>query len=200
MVPRKIVRKTPEISHGSLNEALTLALSQREREQEKFSLLFSTIHWVTAMKCYEYFLRLLSRREYSIAELQKKAQEKGFLASDIATALEQVQSYDYQSDRRLVSSLIAASQGKYGKTMIWRKCYQKGIDRDLFAEIWQEAIAEEDSRINNWDELREKVKRRYKVESFQQIDPKTKNKIANFLQYRGFKSWELLALWQQDEN
>lgn len=152
------------------------------------------------MKCYEYFLRLLSRREYSAVELQKKAQEKDFLPLEIATALEQVQSYDYQSDRRLVSSLIATAQGKYGKTMIWRKCYQKGIDRDLFEEIWQETVAEEDTNTNNWNELREKVKRRYKVENFHHLDPKTKAKIANFLQYRGFKPWELLALWQREED
>ncbi len=152
------------------------------------------------MKCYEYFLRLLSRREYSAAELQKKAQEKDFLPLEIAMALEKVQSYDYQSDRRLVSSLIATAQGKYGKTMIWRKCYQKGIDRDLFEEIWQETIAEEDANTNNWNELREKVKRRYKVESFHHLDPKTKAKIANFLQYRGFKPWELLVLWQREED
>ncbi len=152
------------------------------------------------MKCYEYFLQLLSRREYSVAELQKKAQEKGFLPPDVAAALEQVQRYDYQSDRRLVSSLIATSQSKYGKNMIWRKCYQKGIDRDLFEEVWQEIMAEEDARSNNWGELREKVKRRYKVETFQHLDPKTKAKIANFLQYRGFNPWELLALWQREED
>jgi len=152
------------------------------------------------MKCYEYFVKLLSRKEYSVVELQKKAREKGFLAPDIAAALEQVQSYDYQSDRRLVSSLIATSQGKYGKTMIWHKCYQKGIDRDLFEELWQETVAGEDATLDNWQELKEKVMRRYKIENFQQLDPKTKSKIANFLQYRGFKPWELLALWQQQED
>ena len=62
-------------------------------------------------KCYEYFLRLLTRREYSVAELQKKAIEKGFVPEDITPALEQVQNYDYQSDRRLVSGLITAAEG-----------------------------------------------------------------------------------------
>ena len=152
------------------------------------------------MKCYEYFLQLLARREYSVAELHKKAQGKGFLPPDIAAALEQVQRYDYQSDRRLVNSLIATNQSKYGKTMIWRKCYQKGIDRELFEEVWQEIIAEEDASSHHWHELKEKVKRRYQVENFQHLDPKTKAKIANFLQYRGFKPWQLLEIWQQEED
>lgn len=154
------------------------------------------------MKCYDYFLYLLTRREYSAAELEKKAQAKGYEVADITAALEQVQRYDYQSDRRLVSSLITAAQGKYGKTMVWRKCYAKGIKRELFEEVWEEVWLEttagEESE-NPWDELKEKVKRRYKLDSFQQLDPKTKAKIANFLQYRGFKPWELLALWEQEE-
>ncbi len=151
-------------------------------------------------KCYEYFLRLLTRREYSAAELQKKATEKGFPPEDITPALEQLQNYDYQSDRRLVSGLITAAEGKYGKSVVWRKCYTKGINRDLFEEIWSATIPEADSPEEQWQELREKVQRRYKITSFQNLDPKTKGKIANFLQYRGFKPWEMLNLWQQEDH
>ena len=86
------------------------------------------------MTCLDYFYQLLSRRDYSAYELTKKAREKGFEQDEITDAIEELQSKDYQSDTRLVESMISSYQGKYGKSVIKRKCREKGINADVFEE------------------------------------------------------------------
>jgi regulatory protein len=149
------------------------------------------------MTCIDYFYQLLSRREYSAYELTKKAKEKGFELQDITESLQELQSKDYQSDTRLVESMIASYQGKYGKSVIKRKCREKGINADLFEEVWQsQAEGEETGEL---DDLKAKVMRKYKINEFVSIEPKTKAKLWNYLQYRGFNPSNVLAQWQREQ-
>jgi len=148
------------------------------------------------MTCLNHFYQLLSRREYSTHELTKKAQEKGFEPKEITEALQELQSKDYQSDIRLVESMIASYQGKYGKSVIKRKCREKGISVDFFEQIWQsQAEAQETDQLVD---LKAKVMRKYKIDDFLALDPKTKAKLWNYLQYRGFNPNEVLAQWQRE--
>ena len=148
------------------------------------------------MTCIDYFYRLLSRREYSTYELKIKAKQKGFEQSEIAEAIQELQRQDYQSDTRFVESMITSYYGKYGKAVIKRKCREKGIAADLFEQIWQSQTEGED--IGELETLKAKVMRKYKIDNFLAIDPKTKAKLWNYLQYRGFNPSEVLAQWQQD--
>lgn len=149
------------------------------------------------MTCLDYFYYLLSRSEYSAYQLTKKAQEKKFEEPEITQALEEVQSRNYQSDTRVVESLITTYQGKYGKSMIKRKCREKGITADLFDEIWQTQT--EDEETKNLDDLKTKVIRKYKIDDFTSIEPKTKSRLWNYLQYRGFNPGKVLIQWQQEQ-
>jgi len=151
------------------------------------------------MTCIDYFYQLLSRREYSAYELTKKAQEKGFELQEITESIQELQSKDYQSDTRLVESMSmsASYQGKYGKSVIKRKCREKGINADLFEEVWQsQAEGEETGEL---DDLKAKVMRKYKINEFVSIEPKTKAKLWNYLQYRGFNPSNVLAQWQREQ-
>lgn len=149
------------------------------------------------MACLDYFYILLARRDYSAHELTQKARAKGFDPSEIDEALQDLQRQDYQSDIRFVESMIASYQGKYGKAVIKRKCWEKGIAADVFEQVWQAQSQEED--IGNLDDLKAKVMRRYKIDDFLSIEPKTKAKIWNYLQYRGFNPQETLAQWQREQ-
>ncbi|MCA1994363.1 MAG: recombination regulator RecX [Coleofasciculus sp. S288] len=152
------------------------------------------------MTCIDYFYKLLARREYSAYELSQKAREKGFEQSEIAEAIQELQSKDYQSDTRFVESMITSYYGKYGKAVIKRKCREKGIDADLFEQVWQsQTESEESEETGQLDDLKAKVMRKYKIDSFLSIEPKTKAKLWNYLQYRGFNPYEVLAQWQREE-
>ena len=145
----------------------------------------------------DYFYRLLSRRDYSAYELTKKAREKGFGSSEITDAIQELQSKDYQSDTRFVESMITSYQGKYGKSVIKRKCREKGISAEVFEQIWQ--LQPESEEIGELDDLKGKVMRKYKIDDFLVIEPKTKAKLWNYLQYRGFNPSEILAQWQREQ-
>lgn len=150
------------------------------------------------MTCLDYFYYLLSRREYSAYQLIQKAKEKKFEQAEITQAIEELQSKDYQSDTRVVEGMIASYQGKYGKSMIKRKCREKGITADLFDQIWQTQTEEEETE--NLDDLKAKVMRKYKIDDFLSIEPKTKSKLWNYLQYRGFNPSQVLTQWQREQS
>lgn len=152
------------------------------------------------MTCFNYFLRVLSRREYSTNELIKKGQEKGYEQSEITDAINELQNKDYQSDVRLVAQIIDLSQGKYGKSMVKRKCLEKGIAADVFEQVWMEQQGTPESGVTGeLADLKAKVMRKYKVDDFQNIDPKSKAKLLNYLKYRGFNAFEVLKQWQSEE-
>lgn len=149
------------------------------------------------MTCLDYFYQLVSRRDYSTYELTKKGKEKGFEQDEITEAIQELQSKDYQSDTRLVESLISSYQGKYGKSVIKRKCREKGINADVFEEIWESQI--DDEQTGELDDLKAKVMRKYKIDDFLAIEVKTKAKLWNYLQYRGFNPNEVLTQWQREQ-
>lgn len=152
------------------------------------------------MTCFNYFLRLLSRQEYSVNELIKKGQEKGYDKSEITEAINDLQSKDYQSDTRLIAQKISSSKGKYGKSMVKRKCLEKGIASNVFEQVWMEEKETDESEVTGeLADLKAKVMRKYKVENFQNIDPKIKAKLLNYLKYRGFNAFEVLKQWQREE-
>ncbi|MBE9130176.1 MULTISPECIES: regulatory protein RecX [unclassified Coleofasciculus] len=149
------------------------------------------------MTCIDYFYKLLARREYSAFELTRKAREKGFDSKEIAETIQELQYKDYQSDTRFVESMITSYHGKYGKSFIKRKCWEKGIAADLFEELWE--LQNEGEETGELGSLKAKVIRKYKINDFYVIDPKTKAKLWNYLQYRGFKASEVLEKWQREQ-
>ncbi|MBW4618570.1 MAG: recombination regulator RecX [Cyanosarcina radialis HA8281-LM2] len=151
------------------------------------------------MSCLDYFTRLLSRRDYSAYELQQKGKEKGFELEEVEGAIDRLQYLGYQSDRRLVERLIAASVGKHGKPVVKRQCWQKGINNELFETIWaeQEATVE---KADNLSELKAKISRKYKIDDWTNLEPNTKRKVFNYLQYRGFNPFETWEQWQREDS
>jgi regulatory protein len=153
------------------------------------------------MNCLDYFYFLLSRKDYSASELSKKGQEKGFGQVEMLEAIAQIQDRGYQSDTRLVANSIASAAGKYGKSAIKRKCLQKGISSDLFEQVWESESAENvDSEAEKLAGLKAKVMRKYKIDAWDKVDQKTKGKVLNYLQYRGFNGFEIWRQWQMEDD
>ncbi|MCZ0900166.1 RecX family transcriptional regulator, partial [Microcoleus sp. HI-ES] len=76
-----------------------------------------------------------------------------------------------------------------------------GITNDLFEQDWEEEIAEnQDSEAEKLAELKAKVMRKYKIDTWGKADPKTKGKVLNYLQYRGFNAFEIWRQWQTEED
>ena len=150
------------------------------------------------MSCLDYFYRLLSLKEYSVHELQKKGKEKGFDLDEILSAIEHLQNQGYQSDTKVIVSAISSAKGKYARPVIRRKCLAKGITSELFDQVWDaEVVENEDDELDLLSQLKAKIMRKYKIESWQNIDHKTKAKVISYLQYRGFNPFEIIKKWTE---
>jgi regulatory protein len=93
--------------------------------------------------------------------------------------------------------MITSAQGKYGRSVVKRKCFEKGISGDLFEEIWESQTESEE--LEQLLELKLKVMRKYKISDFHEIEPKTKARLWNYLQYRGFNPSQVLEQWKNED-
>nr|WP_242040200.1 MULTISPECIES: regulatory protein RecX [unclassified Desertifilum] len=123
----------------------------------------------------------------------QKGEQQGFSPDEMQEAIAYLQELGYQSDRRLVEQIIQTGLNKYGKAVLKRKCYSKGLDPVLFEQVWQESAIDTD--VQELDELKAKIQRKYHIEDFADLEPKTYRKVCQYLQYRGFHPREVLDAW-----
>jgi regulatory protein len=92
-------------------------------------------------------LHLLSRRDYTTAELRKKLNDREFPEDEIATALASLAADRLLDDRRVAAAHIrTASRIKHrGRLRIQRELEARGIDRAVIRELILELPAAEES-------------------------------------------------------
>ncbi|MCS5712244.1 RecX family transcriptional regulator [Candidatus Berkiella aquae] len=86
---------------------------------------------------------LLSRREHSRYELQRKLQQRGFQSKDIRPVLDELEKENLLSEERFVSSYIRSRRSRgFGPLKICAELKERGIDRDRWQsnEEWQEEL------------------------------------------------------------
>lgn len=132
---------------------------------------------LTGQRLRSYAFAVLSRRDYSKAELITKLNLYAIDPDEVANLVEELAQQNYQSDQR-VAELTLASQIRKGKGLqrIKQALKAKQLDAELITEELQEV---------DWLDQAYQLK----VKKFGQevaTDPKIKAKQVRFLQYRGF--------------
>ena len=79
-------------------------------------------------------LRLLSGREHSRAELEKRLAEHESAPGELAAMLDELQAKGFISEQRVVESVIHRKAGKLGAARIRQELNAKGLDREMVAE------------------------------------------------------------------
>lgn len=127
-------------------------------------------------------LQLLSRREYSRAEIAQRLKKKAFESADIEACLDTLEEQGLQSDVRFAESFIRSRiiRGQ-GVIRIKGELRQRGVDQ----EILSNALAcVEDNEGVDWFELAsDTLARRF---SSPGDTPKERAKRERFLASRGF--------------
>lgn len=130
------------------------------------------------VQAYNYMIQLLTRREYSQAELRQKLQGR-FSPEAIATALERCVEYGYQSDSRHAEMLVRHMEfSGYGPQKLWLESRRKGADSDEIKRL---------SADVDWDEIAYQALTR-KFTADQMADFATRNKALAYLARRGFSA------------
>ena len=146
-----------------------LNFNQAEKKAERSLLKGSRLR--------SYAFAVLTRKEYSKAELIEKLALYAEDRNEVIALVEELANQHYQSDQRMAETVLS-SQKRRGKgpARIKLALKNKKIDSDLIREEMQEI---------DWLEHAYQLKvKKYGVDVSQ--DPKLKAKQIRFLQYRGF--------------
>ena len=124
-------------------------------------------------------LRLLSQREHSRTELERKLAQHEEVPGELAKALDELQARDFINDGRTVDSVVNRRSGKLGSARIKQELAAKGLSGEAVAEAMESLKDTELSRAQEvW---------RKKFGSPPQ-DPQEKAKQLRFLINRGFNA------------
>jgi regulatory protein len=124
-------------------------------------------------------LRLLSQREHSRAELERKLSAHEEVPGELAKALDELQARDFINDGRAVDSVVNRRSGKLGSTRIKQELAAKGLSGEAVAEALENLKDTEFSRAQEvW---------RKKFGTPPQ-DPHERAKHMRFLITRGFNA------------
>ena len=143
-----------------------------------------------------YFLSILGKKDYSVAELVFKGINKDYTTQEVQEVVSWLIERKFVSDLRLAENLIQSYQSKKGKIWILQKLQARKVDK----EIIQKAISENLSdNIQPSDSIKEKLERKYKILNWNQIDQATKQKVVGFLSRQGFTNcWQIIQSWSSN--
>lgn len=143
-------------------------------------------------------LRLLSGREYSRAELERKLAAFEEVPGELAKALDELQAKDFISEARVVASVIHRRQARLGASRIKRELQGKGIDADMVAEAMGDLKATELERAREvW---RKKFDSKTDAPSLADISPADRARQMRFLAARGFGAEVIRRVVLRDED
>lgn len=124
-------------------------------------------------------LRLLSQREHSRVELERKLAPHEEVPGELAKALDDLQARDFINDGRAVDSVVNRRSGKLGSARIQQELAQKGLSGEAVAEVLEVLKETELARAQAvW---------RKKFDAPPQ-DPQERAKQMRFLLTRGFNA------------
>ncbi|MEG3789292.1 recombination regulator RecX [Lysobacter sp. CCNWLW3] len=124
-------------------------------------------------------LGLLTRREHSRKELQRKLTSRGMDAAEVETAIEALSGLGWQNDARFAESLVRSrASGGYGPVRVRAELATHGLDGEAIARAL-------DSYEGDWlENARDLVRRRFGAAL--DGDLALRRKAADFLMRRGF--------------
>ena len=97
------------------------------------------LHYVEEEKAFSAAMRFLGYRDYSEKELLRRLARAGI---DGTNAVEKLVGLGYINDERYAREFIEKNFEKFGRVRIENELRRRGIDRELAAELLDEALSE----------------------------------------------------------
>ncbi len=122
-------------------------------------------------------LRLLSTREHSRAELQRKLQPFEQVAGTLAPVLDELQAKGFISEQRALESIVHRRSAKFGASRIRQELQAKGLEPEAVAQ------AVDQLRQSDLSRAREIWRKKFGIPP---LDAAERAKHMRFLASRGF--------------
>lgn len=129
-------------------------------------------------------LRMLNRRDYSVAELTRKLREKTLPPDQIQSVVERCLELGYLDDSRYAAARARGlmRQGRAVGSRILIDLQQRGIDEQVACRALEEARGEmSDNAV-----LTDLLERRFPDFDFDTAPAKERRRVIHYLQRRGF--------------
>ena len=129
-------------------------------------------------------MNLLKTKSYTRKQLEDKLRD-GFYPENIITiALDYVASFGYINDEQYTHDYIEYYKEQRSKSRIMNDLLKKGIDKELFEQVWEETIGDEQKDIETAQILKLLEKKKYcdATATYEE-----RQKIFAFLYRKGFK-------------
>ena len=129
-------------------------------------------------------LRLLARRDYGTAELQRRLLAQGFPAEAVEQAIARGIELGYLDDARYVERLTRAllAAGRAAGPRLVLELRRRGLPEELIGA----ALAEARSTGEEETALRDLIARRFPAFNYAAADNHARRRVVHFLQRRGF--------------
>jgi SOS response regulatory protein OraA/RecX len=142
----------------------------------------------------KYYLRILGKRDYSEQILIDKALQKNYSTLDIQESIIWLKDKNFLNETRLAENLVNFFKAKKGKNWIKFKLRTKKIKEEIIDNITNKI------NFEAGENLKVKIQKKYKIETFNDLEKETKYKILGFLQRQGYtNSSEILAKWVEKD-
>lgn len=122
-------------------------------------------------------LRLLSQREHSRVELERKLAAHEEEPGSLARALDELQAKGFISEERVVASVVHRRASKLGAARVQQELAAKGLSAESMS------LALEQLRVTEFERARDVWSRKFGESA---TDPKERAKQMRFLLSRGF--------------
>lgn len=141
-----------------------------------------------------YYIYLLSKRDYTVQELSDKALDKGYSSGEINEAIAQLKEINYVNDRRFVEVAINTYRGIKGFHWIVQKLRRRKVPNPIIESELEEVD------FSPSEAFLEKVKFKYRVDKFSDLEFKEKTKIVNYISRQGFpNAYGIVKEWESGE-
>lgn len=131
-------------------------------------------------------LRLLAGRDYTVAALARKLEQRGYRQEQVAETLERLVAERFLDDRRYAQRFVeqARETGRYLGYRLRQELKRRGIP----AELISDALDEPDAPDHERRLARQLIERRYAAFDPAASDERERRRVAGFLQRRGFSA------------
>lgn len=139
---------------------------------------------VTPEQAYQYTLRLLTGRDYTVAGIRRKLMSRGVAEGDLEEVLLCLQREGWLDDGRYAGRFAesALATGRYYGARLRVEMRRRGFTAEVVAETLAPLLAESDEV----SEARGVAERRYPGFSYSAASDRDKRRVVGFLQRRGF--------------
>jgi len=131
-------------------------------------------------------MNLLKDRDFTEFSLKEKLKEGYYPEDSIRIAIEYVKNYGYIDDKRYAENYVNFKSVSKSRYQIKNFLLQKGIDKNIIAEVCEEYYENCENNENIEKKLIEKLILKRKIDIFN-ITREEKSKLLGYLTRRGFQ-------------